>query len=193
MPLLLRGWWRTQNSTRESWWIHVVLLVGRFKRQARPWRHMISMISWKQLRIWTHHSGMTTHSVCIYIYILYCIYIYCVYIYILCIYIYVRVPWYKRALLHRTSPTNHHENTCDPKNIKGSSTSCKTLAQGSDGIPQVTEVFRSEPDRQRISWSWNIHWFNGWLFHVFFPSNYVAVRVKYANSGRRTNWTSEFL
>ena len=123
MPLLLRGWWRTQNSTRESWWIHVVLLVGRFKRQARPWRHMISMISWKQLRIWTHHSGMTTHSVCIYIY--YILYIYIlVYIYIYCvyIYIYVRVPWYKRALLHRTSPTNHHENTCDPKNIKGSST-----------------------------------------------------------------------
>ena len=139
----------------------------------RPWRHMISMISWKELRIWTLHSGMTTHSVYIYIYI--------------------RVPWYKRALLHRTSPTNHHENTCDPENIKGSSTSCKTLAQGSDGIPQVTEVFRSEPDRQWISWSWNIHWFNGWLFHVFFPSNYVAVRVKFANSGRRTNWTSEFL
>ena len=93
------------------------------------------------------------YAQCMYIYILYIvyIYIYCVYIYCVYIYIYVRVPWYKRALLHRTSPTNHHENTCDPKNIKGSSTSCKTLAQGSDGIPQVTEVFRSEPDRQRIS------------------------------------------
>ena len=162
-------------------------LVASNGRPDTPWRHMISMISWKELRIWTHHSGMTTHSVYIYIVYIY-IYIDCVYIHI-----YIRVPWYKRALLHRTSPTNHHENTCDPKNIKGSSTSCKTLAQGSDGIPQVTEVFRSEPDRQWISWSWNIHWFNGWLFHVFFPSNYVAVRVKYANSGRRTNWTSEFL
>ena len=154
MPLLLRGWWRTQNSTRQALKTHDINDILKRTKDMNP--------SFRDD-------------------------------YAQCVYIYIRVPWYKRALLHRTSPTNHHENTCDPENIKGSSTSCKTLAQGSDGIPQVTEVFRSEPDRQWISWSWNIHWFNGWLFHVFFPSNYVAVRVKFANSGRRTNWTSEFL